>query len=146
MDAVLFEAASQCPFEQAIDEPNFRLAFGDDGEARKERQRIVRPVPGDLSFVETTDCSRSVDIPKAGFRARGNGRGAMSGQKDLPAAILQLPNQAALAIGLKAALDFVDDGDRRLALVVRRDGERGQAASPRAPRRERQRDPHPFRR
>jgi hypothetical protein len=78
---------------------------------------------------ERADLPRMVDIPDRGLRpGRDRGR-AMCGEKDLRLAGLQFLDQGPLPIGFEPALDFIDERDRRLALVLFRDGERGEPPS-----------------
>src|SRR5262249_5647492 len=85
MNAVLVEAAAERLLKQPADEPHFRLAFGDHGEARKECRRVVRAVPCDLRFVEAANLSGRVDIPEARFRGCRNGGRAVRRQEYLSA-------------------------------------------------------------
>src|SRR5262245_27831314 len=92
----------------------------------------------DLTGVERPYPPGMIDIPECGTRCGRNSRGTMSRDEHLRAAGLELFNQRSLAIGLQPAFRFVDKSDRRLALVMLGDRQRGQPPSTRTPARQRQ--------
>lgn len=133
MDAVLFERRAERTFEEGDSESDLCRAFGDNSQPREEGFRIRPAVPRNFCGVERTDLPHMIDIPDRGLRPGRDRCRAMRDEKDLRLAGLQFLDQGPLPIGFEPALDFIDERDRSLALVLFRDGECGEPPGPGSP-------------
>ena len=97
---------------------DLRRTFGNNGETREEGFWIGFAVFCNLRGVKRANFAYVIDIPKICLGRSGDHCGAVRRNEYLRFSCLEFFYERSLAIGFKPAFDFIDDHDRRLALVL----------------------------
>ena len=139
MDAVWCQRAAECPPDKRSNRTALGRTFCDDCDPAQKQLGITRAMLlGDLPL-DRADMSLMIDVPQGRLGGGADRRGAMACHESLGRHVLELAHENALAIRLQATLDFIDDGDGRLALILLGDRQGGEAPRAGAPTCQRQR-------
>lgn len=87
---------------------------------------------------ELTNTAAVIHIPEAGTNGRRNRRGAVGREKNLGRASEKVSHQHALPVRFETALNFINNRDGCITLILLRNGECRKPSRSRSPTRQRQ--------